>query len=84
MSDTKPSFHLHYFNMRGRGETARLLFALKGQDYIDTRVDPPDWPALRPGKSTKFIIHLNTVYSLCTYHLTTVLIIRSYNVTVSL
>ena len=44
------SYKLSYFDFRGRGETSRLLFALKGQPYVDNRVQFEDWPGLKPSK----------------------------------
>ena len=44
-----PSYRLTYYNARGRAETARLLFAVKGQDYVDRRMDQAEWDALKPG-----------------------------------
>ena len=52
-----PSYRLTYFNVRARGETARLLFALKGQEFVDRRVEQADWPALKPGMA--FILLYN-------------------------
>jgi len=43
-----PSYKLTYFNGRGRGEVARLLFAVAGVEYEDHRVEMQDWPALKP------------------------------------
>ena len=52
------SFKLTYFNGRGRGEIARMMFAAKGQKYTDERIDFKDWPALKPSKSayTDFLV----------------------------
>jgi len=43
-----PKFTLHYFNVRGRGELARLVFHAAGVEFEDHRVDFKDWPALKP------------------------------------
>ena len=32
---------LHYFNIRGKGELIRLVFAAAGEDYEDIRYKPP-------------------------------------------
>lgn len=40
-------FRLTYFNVRGRGEIDRLVFAAAGVDYEDKRVEFPEWPALK-------------------------------------
>jgi len=37
-------FKLTYFNCRGRGELARLIFAKSGTPYEDDRVEFSDWP----------------------------------------
>ncbi len=33
----------HYFNVRGRGELARLVFAAAGIEFIDNRVSNEAW-----------------------------------------
>jgi len=38
-----------YFNVKGRGETARLLLAAAGMRYEDKRVEFAEWPALKAG-----------------------------------
>ena len=47
---TMPEYKLTYFDVRAKGETARLLFALKGQEYTDVRIQQSEWPALKSGK----------------------------------
>lgn len=42
-----PKYTLTYFNGRGRGEVARLLFAAAGVEYKDVRVEMAEWPALK-------------------------------------
>ncbi|KAK6174845.1 hypothetical protein SNE40_013414 [Patella caerulea] len=37
----------HYFNVKGRGETPRLLFAAAGVEYKDDRVEFSDWPKVK-------------------------------------
>lgn len=37
-------YKLHYFNIRGRGEIIRLVFAAAGQEYEDHRFEFQDWP----------------------------------------
>jgi len=36
-----------YFNGPGRGELARLCFAAGGVEFTDTRVEQPNWPAMK-------------------------------------
>ncbi|CAH1784062.1 unnamed protein product [Owenia fusiformis] len=42
------NFKLTYFNVRGRGELIRLLFAYAEKQYEDNRVNFENWPALKP------------------------------------
>ena len=46
-----PSYKLIYFDIRGRAEVARLLFAEAGQEYEDKRLKFDDWSEIK--KSTK-------------------------------
>ena len=41
-------YKLTYFNLRGRGEIARLIFAAAGQEYQDNRVEFAAWPTIKP------------------------------------
>lgn len=43
-----PSYKLTYFNGKGRGECARLLFAAAGVKFEDDRIEFANWPALKP------------------------------------
>lgn len=43
-----PKFVLHYFDSRGRGEPARLLFAIAGIPFQDKRISQEEWPNLKP------------------------------------
>jgi len=45
-------YKLTYFNGRGRGEPARLLFEYAGVKYEDRRVEHATWPTVKP--STPF------------------------------
>ncbi|CAF4294867.1 unnamed protein product, partial [Adineta steineri] len=38
-------YKLHYFNFRGRGELARLVFAAAGQTFEDIRYERNEWPS---------------------------------------
>lgn len=40
-------YKLTYFNLRGRGEVARLLFAVAGQKYEDERIEFSKWPEIK-------------------------------------
>ncbi|XP_060066185.1 glutathione S-transferase-like [Ylistrum balloti] len=44
----KPKYTLTYFNLRARGEVARLLFVYAGKDFVDERIEQKDWPKLKP------------------------------------
>lgn len=41
-------YRLIYFNIRGRAEPARLIFAYVGVNYEDVRIKEEEWPALKP------------------------------------
>ncbi len=45
-----PQYKLTYFNIRGRAEVARLLFAQGGVEYEDCRIKGDDWPSLKPSE----------------------------------
>lgn len=42
---------LIYFDVKGRGEPIRMLYALTGVDFEDKRVTNDEWPAVQPSKS---------------------------------
>lgn len=50
-----PNYKLVYFNVRGRGELPRLLFAQAGEKYEDCRVEFSDWQKLKP---SEYIFHI--------------------------
>lgn len=52
-----PKFKLYYFNLTALGEPIRLLFAYGDIKYEDIRVEPADWPAIKPSRS----IHLDSI-----------------------
>merc|ERR1711997_1270293 len=39
---------LTHYNVRGRGETARLVLAYAGKEFEDKRIAPEDMPSLKP------------------------------------
>ena len=41
---------LSYFNVKGRGEPARMMLAHAKVDYIDDRIEQSAWPALKMSK----------------------------------
>ncbi|NXT27972.1 HPGDS synthase, partial [Syrrhaptes paradoxus] len=43
-----PHYKLTYFNLRGRAEISRYLFAYSGTKYEDHRIEPADWPKFKP------------------------------------
>ncbi|NXO31289.1 HPGDS synthase, partial [Cisticola juncidis] len=43
-----PQYKLTYFNLRGRAEISRYLFAYSGKQYEDHRIEAADWPKIKP------------------------------------
>lgn len=43
-----PQYKLVYFNIRGRGEVIRLVFAAAGQKFEDHRIEHEQWPEYKP------------------------------------
>ena len=43
-------YKLHYFDTRGLGETARILFHAAGQQFEDIRLTHDQWPELKKSK----------------------------------
>jgi len=48
MAAAAVKYELKYFNLRGRGEQIRLLFAYAKVPYTDTGIEFKDWPAVKP------------------------------------
>ena len=46
----KMPYKLTYFDIRGRAETSRMLFALADVEYEDVRVTREQWQGLKPSK----------------------------------
>jgi len=43
-----PTYKLHYFNLRGRAELARLILAYANVEYEDFRIPSEEWPKHKP------------------------------------
>lgn len=62
-----PTIKFHYFDIEGRGEVIRLIFAAGGVDFFDERIDPKDWPTL---KTSKFLFTIRQWFNfLLVYYL---------------
>jgi len=55
MADIK----LHYFNLRGRGESIRWILEYAGAKYEDIRFEFAEWPALKSTMMTGFVPQLD-------------------------
>jgi glutathione S-transferase len=45
-----PTLKLVYFDITGRAEPARLMFAYKNVKYEDKRVTQEEWKTMKPSK----------------------------------
>lgn len=53
-----PAYKLHYFNLRGRAELARLILNQAGVEFEDIRFERSEWPALKASEySIEFFRH---------------------------
>ncbi|VDP55387.1 unnamed protein product [Heligmosomoides polygyrus] len=50
----KHSYALHYFDVRGRGEAIRLMFAYYDVPFEDHRISHEDWPKFKAGEGIIF------------------------------
>lgn len=50
-SGEKKSYTLTYFDVRGRAEPSRMLFALAGVKFTDRRLNYQQWMEFKPRKS---------------------------------
>ncbi|XP_004640697.2 hematopoietic prostaglandin D synthase [Octodon degus] len=46
-NSTMPNYKLIYFNMKGRSEIIRYIFAYLDIKYEDHRIEHADWPAIK-------------------------------------
>ena len=47
---TGKNYKLVYFNLRGRAELSRLIFAQADVPFEDQRIERSEWPELKPSK----------------------------------
>lgn len=45
-----PRFTLTYFDIRGKAEVIRLMFAASGVEFEDKRIAVEDWSKIKPSK----------------------------------
>lgn len=45
-----PTYKLRYFNVKGRAESVRTLFAYGGIEYEDIRFTKEEWPEIKPSE----------------------------------
>ena len=58
-----PKYKLTYFNVRGRAEHTRMLFAAAGVEFEDCRIKKEDWAKLKEGKDFYYSVLSMTLYS---------------------
>ena len=58
-----PKYKLTYFNVRGRAEHTRMLFAAAGVEFEDCRIKKEDWAKLKEGKDFYYSVLSLILYS---------------------
>lgn len=57
-----PHYKIHYFNLKGRAELARLILSQAGVEFEDVRFERSEWPALKASKcsinNSKWIVQV--------------------------
>lgn len=56
-----PVYKIHYFNLKGRAELARLILSQAGVEFEDVRFERSEWPALKASKYHSMQINMKTV-----------------------
>ena len=57
-----PHYKLHYFNLKGRAELARLILKQSGVEFEDVRFERSEWPALKSSmKKSLFVEFINNL-----------------------
>ena len=54
-----PSYKLTYFDIQGRGELIRWIFAVAKKPYTDERIKFEDWPKRKASKYVMFLWETN-------------------------
>ena len=54
-----PKYKITYFNVKARGELARLVLTAAGVEFEDNRVDSDKWKELKAGNILNFYVVYN-------------------------